>query len=272
MEAGRVQRRQGPLRCTHRRQLVQRRPAYLQDRRAGRGHRPGRQPHRRSPGVAPPHRSYVLRRARRARVRLAAVGSAGQGGRNLQRGGPEAYNRRRGLSRPQLGQCPDELPHQPLVLGPRPGRPLHRGRLLHHGGREVRVHRTADLPAGQGRHRRCRRRDKVSFEELGPYTDTDTGKPVANVTRYTYRDGGESYVITFTRHRDLAVSKFIDQLHGPKKVAAKLVGFDGAYLRFTGELRIERQHAGTLVESYTDSAIWELMYLGKTQKAIAPGH
>jgi hypothetical protein len=114
--------------------------------------------------------------------------------------------------------------------------------------------------------------DKVSFEELGPYTDTDTGKPVANVTRYTYRDGGESYVITFTRHRDLAVSKFIDQLHGPKKVAAKLVGFDGAYLRFTGELRIEHQHAGTLVESYADSAIWELMYLGKTQKAIAPGH
>jgi hypothetical protein len=57
----------------------------------------------------------------------------------------------------------------------------------------------------------------VSFEELGPYTDTDTGKPVANLTRYTYRDGGESYVITFTRHRDLVVTKFIDQLHGPKK-------------------------------------------------------
>jgi predicted secreted hydrolase len=114
--------------------------------------------------------------------------------------------------------------------------------------------------------------DKVSFEELGPYTDTDTGKPVANLTRYTYRDGGESYVITFTRHRDLVVTKFIDQLHGPKKVAAKLVGFDGAYLRFTGELRIEHRRGETLVESHTDSAIWELMYLGKTQKATAPGH
>jgi predicted secreted hydrolase len=109
--------------------------------------------------------------------------------------------------------------------------------------------------------------DKVSFEELGPYTDVDTGKPVANVTRYTYRDGDESYVITFTRHRDLVMTKFIDQLHGPKRVAAKLAGFDGAYLRFTGELRIEHRHAETLVDSYTDTAIWELMYLGKTQKA-----
>jgi CrtC N-terminal lipocalin domain len=113
--------------------------------------------------------------------------------------------------------------------------------------------------------------DKVSFEELGPYTDTGTRKPVANLTRYTYRDGAESYVITFTRHRDLVVTKFIDQLHGPKKVAAKLAGFDGAYLRFTGELRIERRRGETLVESHTDSAIWELMYLGKTQKAAAPG-
>jgi hypothetical protein len=95
---------------------------------------------------------------------------------------------------------------------------------------------------------------------------------VANLTRYTYRDGGESYVITFTRHRDLVVTKFIDQLHGPKKVAAKLVGFDGAYLRFTGELRVEHRRGETLVESHTDSAIWELMYLGKTQKATAPGH
>jgi len=114
--------------------------------------------------------------------------------------------------------------------------------------------------------------DKVSFEELGSYTDADTGKPVANLTRYTYRDGGESYTVTFTRYRDLVVTKFIDQLHGPKKVAARLAGFDGAYLRFTGELRIEHRRGETLVESHTDSAIWELMYLGKTQKATAPGH
>lgn len=38
---------------------------------------------------------------------------------------------------------------------------------------------------------------KVTFEEMGRYTDTTTGKPVANVTRYT--DGDERYVVTFTR-------------------------------------------------------------------------
>jgi hypothetical protein len=106
---------------------------------------------------------------------------------------------------------------------------------------------------------------KVTFERLGTYTDTATGKPVANVTRYTYTDGDDSYTITFTRHRDLAVNKLIDHLGGLKKVAAKLVRFDGAYLRFTGELRIEHRHAGEIVDSYTDSAIWELMYLGKAR-------
>ena len=106
---------------------------------------------------------------------------------------------------------------------------------------------------------------KVSFEELGTYKDSVTGKPVANVTRYTYTDGDDTYVVTFTRHRDLAVNELIDELHGPKKVAAKLMRFDGAYLRFTGELRIEHLRSNAVVESHTDSAIWELMYLGKTR-------
>jgi len=106
---------------------------------------------------------------------------------------------------------------------------------------------------------------KVTFEQLGTYTDAATGKPVANVTRYTYIDGADTYLITFTRHRDLAVNKLIDELHGLKKVAARLTRFDGAYLRFTGELRIEHQHLGNIIDSYTDAAIWELMYLGKTR-------
>lgn len=105
----------------------------------------------------------------------------------------------------------------------------------------------------------------MTFDQLGTYTDTATGKPVANVTRYTYIDGDDSYIVTFTRHRDLAVHKLINELDGFKKVAATLVGFDGAYLRFTGELRIEHHHVGHIIDSYTDSAIWELMYLGKTR-------
>ena len=105
----------------------------------------------------------------------------------------------------------------------------------------------------------------MTFERLGRYTDTATRKPVANVTRYTYVDGDDSYIVTFTRHRDLAANKLINELDGLKKMAAKLARFDGAYLRFTGELRIEHQHAGTIVDSYTNAAIWELMYLGKNR-------
>jgi hypothetical protein len=107
---------------------------------------------------------------------------------------------------------------------------------------------------------------KVIFEELGTYTDVGTGKPVANVTRHTYTDGDDSYIVSFTRYRDLAANRFIDQLHGPKKVAARLARFDGAYLRFAGEVRIEHRRSGSVVDSYADSAIWELMYLGKTME------
>ena len=106
---------------------------------------------------------------------------------------------------------------------------------------------------------------KVAFEQLGSYTDVETGKPVANVTRYTYTDGDERYVVTYTRHRDLSAVKFVDDLHGPKKLAAKLAGFDGAYLRFAGEVRVEHYQGEQLVENHTDDALWELMYFGKAR-------
>jgi predicted secreted hydrolase len=108
-------------------------------------------------------------------------------------------------------------------------------------------------------------KSKVTFEELAPYTDTDTGKPVANLTRYTYTDGDERYVVTYTRHSDLSTVKFVDALKGPKKLAAMISGFDGAYLRFVGEVRIERYEGETLAESYVDDALWELMYFGKAR-------
>jgi predicted secreted hydrolase len=107
--------------------------------------------------------------------------------------------------------------------------------------------------------------DKVSFEELDRYTDTATGKPAGNVTRYTYIDGEERYVITYTRHTDLASDKFIDDLKGVKKAAARLARFDGAYLRFAGELRIDHYKRQQLVESHADDALWELMYFGKAR-------
>jgi hypothetical protein len=83
------------------------------------------------------------------------------------------------------------------------------------------------------------------------------------VTRYTYTDGDVRYVISFTRHSDLASDRFIDALTWPEKVAATIARFDGAYLRFAGELRIEHYKGDHLVDSHTDDALWELMYFGK---------
>jgi hypothetical protein len=115
---------------------------------------------------------------------------------------------------------------------------------------------------------------KVTFEELGRYTDAGTGKPVGNVTRYTYTDTyadtdtgtgtDDRYVVTWTRLTDLTSAKMADALKGPKKAAAKLAGFDGAYLRFAGDLRIDHYRGDELLETHADDALWELMYFGKT--------
>lgn len=104
---------------------------------------------------------------------------------------------------------------------------------------------------------------RLTFEELGPFIDSVTGKPVANITRYTYGTDEERYVVTFTRHRDLARNRMIEGLHGVKRAAAEILRFDGAYLRFSGEIRVEHfQGAEILDESVTEDAIWELMYFG----------
>jgi hypothetical protein len=103
---------------------------------------------------------------------------------------------------------------------------------------------------------------KVSFEREGVYTDQKTGKPVAATTRYTYRDGEERYVVSFTRTHDLSVNRMIDTITGVKRIAARLAQFDGAYLRFVGDLEISRYRRDELVEAHKDDAIWELMYFG----------
>jgi hypothetical protein len=105
---------------------------------------------------------------------------------------------------------------------------------------------------------------QLTFETLGTYTDSVTGKPVANITRYTYAtDHAERYVVTFSRHGDLSRNRMIERLHGVKRAAAELLRFDGAYLRFSGEIRVEHYVGDEVVDQFaTDDAIWELMYFG----------
>jgi hypothetical protein len=51
----------------------------------------------------------------------------------------------------------------------------------------------------------------------------------------------------------------VEGLHGIKRVAAEILRFDGAYLRFSGE----HYRGAEIVDQYaTEDAIWELMYFG----------
>ncbi|NMO49751.1 carotenoid 1,2-hydratase [Actinoplanes sp. TBRC 11911] len=103
---------------------------------------------------------------------------------------------------------------------------------------------------------------KLTFERRDVYADGKTGKPVAGVVRYTYVDGDDRYVVSFDRKRDLARNWLVQDLPWLKRTAARLTGFDGAYLRFAGLLTIEHHKGGRLVETFADEAIWELMYFG----------
>ena len=103
---------------------------------------------------------------------------------------------------------------------------------------------------------------KVTFEPEGIYTDQKTGKPVATTTRYTYRDGEDRYVVSFTRKHDLTADRMVDGIKGVKRIAARLAHFDGAYLRFAGDLEISRYRGDEQVETHKADAIWELMYFG----------
>ena len=85
---------------------------------------------------------------------------------------------------------------------------------------------------------------------------------MAATTRYTYRDGEDRYVVSFTRTHDLSTNRMVDAITGIKRIAARLMNFDGAYLRFVGDLQISRYRADELVETYKADAIWELMYFG----------
>jgi hypothetical protein len=111
---------------------------------------------------------------------------------------------------------------------------------------------------------------RVQFEALDTYVDATTGKPVAAITRYAYVRDDERWIVTFTRDRDLAASRMIDNIHGPKRVLAHLARFDGAYLRFAGRLRIEHYRGGELVEQHSNDAIWEVMYFGHALTSHAP--
>ena len=88
---------------------------------------------------------------------------------------------------------------------------------------------------------------KVTFEMQRFAADGKTGTPVADITRYTYRDVAARYVVTFTRQRTILQAPFAN----------------GACHRFTGKVTVEKFDQDMRVKIFDRLAIWELMYFGK---------
>jgi len=106
---------------------------------------------------------------------------------------------------------------------------------------------------------------KVSFEMDRVAIDGKTGKPVADVTRYTYHDADTRYVVSFEREKTILQAIFTDRAPLLKRIIARLIGFDGAYHRFTGKVTIEKFEGDVRLERSDDRAIRELMYFGKAR-------
>jgi hypothetical protein len=103
----------------------------------------------------------------------------------------------------------------------------------------------------------------LKFMPEGRYIDEYTGKPVFGRVIYEYTtESGDEYRITYEREGDINKTRFVDVLPKPLGLLAKMVGFDGGYLRFEGTATIERFANGEAVETVSDPAVWELMYFG----------
>ena len=91
---------------------------------------------------------------------------------------------------------------------------------------------------------------KVTFETDRVAIDGKTGKPVADITRYTYRDADTRYVVSFEREKTILQAILTDRAPFLKRIIARLIGFDGAYHRFAGKVTIERLEGDAAVEQF----------------------
>ncbi|MFE9768300.1 lipocalin-like domain-containing protein [Streptomyces sp. NPDC005808] len=106
----------------------------------------------------------------------------------------------------------------------------------------------------------------VRFTKSDEHSDPVTGKPVANTLVFDYdatSEGGEGFRVTFRRENTIVQGRMIESLKGAKRILARLAGFNGGYLRFTGQVTVEHLAHGEAVDSVSAPALWELMYFGK---------
>ena len=109
---------------------------------------------------------------------------------------------------------------------------------------------------------------KVSFSTKENVTDDVLGKPVANISTYTYTDNDTEYVVTFNREKTILQERYRDSLPFAKRMLAIIAGINPGYMRFTGSATIEKRVNGEAVETLEEPAIWEQMYFGRPRKPV----
>jgi hypothetical protein len=90
-------------------------------------------------------------------------------------------------------------------------------------------------------------------------------RATADVTHYSFRDADTRYVVSFEREETTLQAIFTDLMQLLKRIAARLIGLDGAYHRFTGKVTIVKFERSLRVERFDDRAIWDLMHFGKAR-------
>lgn len=108
---------------------------------------------------------------------------------------------------------------------------------------------------------------KVTFSTDRHGRDEVTGKPFADVTRYDFRDRDERFAVSFTRDKTIVQRRYLNEMSAQDRAVAEANGFDGAYLRFSGPIRLVHEITGAEEYDATQEAIWELMYFGRPRPA-----
>jgi len=105
---------------------------------------------------------------------------------------------------------------------------------------------------------------RLTLEDVS--VDAKSKKPVANRVIYEYvQDEQVRYRVIFERRETILDYELADTVTGFKHVLARMARVDGAYLRFSGTVTVEKYEGGTRVEQASDPGIWELMYLGHVE-------
>jgi hypothetical protein len=105
---------------------------------------------------------------------------------------------------------------------------------------------------------------QVQLEDVS--TDSKSNKPVADRVVYGYKEDDQNrYRVVFQRSETILDYKLADMVKGFKHILARVANLDGAYLRFSGAVSVERYIGDQLVEQASDPGIWELMYFGHVE-------